>query len=311
MMNSKSNLTPVKTSMLVFGVILIAAMALQGFLFKTFFKKPTPIVRSSASYQFPYNLSSPNDRQKLPGKLQEISGLAYWDKDEVLAIQDEIAKVFVYNLAQEEIVRSVDFGKDLDYEGITRIDNTVYVLESDGDIHYFTMPSAGVKKVDAGKFESKFNTSHDTEGLCYDPFTQRLLIVPKEEQLAPKEGFKKHKGIYAFNPATGMLDENPLWSIDPKELGQIIYGEERSYHFKPSGIAVHPNGQHIYVISSVGKLLIVLDRKGEIQYLERLDDDLFSQPEGITFTPAAELIISSEGRSKSGKILRFTPLSNE
>jgi uncharacterized protein YjiK len=75
--------------------------------------------------------------------------------------------------------------------------------------------------------------------------------------------------------------------------------------FKPSGVAVHPKSGFIFIIGTVGKMLVVLNPEGDLVHLVPLDPELFLQPEGICFSPRGDLYISSEGRGKSGYILKF------
>ena len=65
------------------------------------------------------------------------------------------------------------------------------------------------------------------------------------------------------------------------------------------------------MISSVGKLLVVLDRDGYILGVHALDPNLFRQPEGICFSPEGDLYISNEGRGGKGYVLKFKPKKNE
>ena len=75
--------------------------------------------------------------------------------------------------------------------------------------------------------------------------------------------------------------------------------------FKPSGIAVHPQNGYIFLISSVGKMMVILKPDGQIEDLIPLDRKVMLQPEGICFAPNGDLYISSEGRGKKGYILKF------
>ena len=44
---------------------------------------------------------------------------------------------------------------------------------------------------------------------------------------------------------------------------------------------------------------------GNIEYLERLDKDLFTQPEGITFMKNGDMFISNEGGKAEATLIRF------
>ena len=59
------------------------------------------------------------------------------------------------------------------------------------------------------------------------------------------------------------------------------------------------------MISSVGKLLIVLNRKGKVLDVKELDPKMFRQPEGICFSPTGDMFISNEGQGGKGYILKF------
>ena len=93
-----------------------------------------------------------------------------------------------------------------------------------------------------------------------------------------------------------------------ENLGKVAKGLrliESETSFQPSGIAIHPIDGEIYIISSVGKLLIILDRRGKVLEVKALDPKIFRQPEGICFSPAGDMFISSEGQGGKGYILKF------
>ena len=75
--------------------------------------------------------------------------------------------------------------------------------------------------------------------------------------------------------------------------------------FQPSGIEVHPKTGHIYVLAHVGKLLVVLNRRGKILHIAKLKSKHLDQPEGITFAPDGTMYISSEaagGKTQAPRI---------
>ncbi len=72
-----------------------------------------------------------------------------------------------------------------------------------------------------------------------------------------------------------------------------------------SAISIHPISDRLYVLSGAERLLLVFDMNGNIEYLERLDKDLFTQPEGITFMKNGDMFISNEGRKSEATLIRF------
>ena len=70
--------------------------------------------------------------------------------------------------------------------------------------------------------------------------------------------------------------------------------------FHPSGIAIHPQTDDIYIIGSKDiKMIVCYGMDGNWKGAWELDKHHFLQPEGITFLNSGELVICSEG--KKGK----------
>jgi uncharacterized protein YjiK len=73
--------------------------------------------------------------------------------------------------------------------------------------------------------------------------------------------------------------------------------------FQPSGVAVHPISGNMYVLGSVGKMLIVYSRVGEFLAMVELNPKTYAQPEGICFFPNGTLFISNEGKGNKANIV--------
>lgn len=254
-------------------------------------------------YNFAFDFDNPKV-VKLPKVLKEISGLTGWKKDgQLLAVQDEDGLFFIVDAATGSIVESFKFGKDRDYEGITHNGHTIYVLERDGDLHLIAY-EPGTKEYDAVKLETDFSYRNDTEGLAYDASTNSLLIVPKENELSEDIDIY-HRGVYRYLIDEGITESQPAYILDLLAIGKVIYGREKPYLLKPSGIAIDPLSGDIYVIASVGNILVVLDREGELKHIEILREKIFKQPEGICFDQSGNLYLSSEGRGGKGIVARL------
>ncbi|MEM6771655.1 MAG: SdiA-regulated domain-containing protein, partial [Bacteroidota bacterium] len=254
-------------------------------------------------YNFSFDFDNP-EVVKLPKKLKEISGLTGWKADgQLLAVQDEDGLFFVVDAASGDIVESFKFGKDRDYEGITRNEDTIYVLERDGDLHVIDYVP-GQKEYQATKVETDFSYRNDTEGLVYEAYTNSLLIAPKENELSPNLG-KYQRGIYRYHIASGITDPEPAYILDLMAIGKIIYGKQKPHLLKPSGVAIDPLTGDVYVIASVGGILVVLSQDGELKHIEILREKVFTQPEGICFDDSGNLYLSSEGRGGKGIVARL------
>jgi uncharacterized protein YjiK len=269
-----------------------------------------------------YDLGRPDQRFTLPHDLEEISGISWMGEGKLACIEDENGIIYLYSLEDEAINDTRKFNKDGDYEDIEVVGNTAYVLESKGDIFrvkHFRQDDFKVKR-----YKTRLSKKNNAEGMAYDFSEERFLIALKGSPAVDKEiSFEGYRAVYAFDPGTEKLTQEPVYLVDLRsidsyrdqgnfaqfssKLARILGITDPYANFRPSGIAVHPLTGEIYIISSVGKLLIVLDRDGLILGVQALDPGLYRQPEGICFSPGGDLYISSEGRGGKGYILKFKP----
>ena len=261
-----------------------------------------------------YKLQAPSKTYKLPKILHEISGLTDISVDEIACVQDEEGIIFIYNLTTGEITDRIKFGEDGDYEGITHIDEDIYILRSDGaiiEIKDYKSSSKSAKIIETGI------TAKDNEGLCYDHNTNQLLIGCKSKVGKGKE-FKNLRAIYAFDLTKKKLSKSPFLEIT---LSDVIDFADKNKIKLPtktkdkktksalklgiSALAVHPQTGDFYILSAVDHMILICDNKGKIKTIEMLDKKLFPQAEGITFMPNGDMLISNEGVNKEPTIFCF------
>jgi uncharacterized protein YjiK len=232
-------------------------------------------------------------------------------------VQDEKGKVYICQSKTGEILESVSFGEAGDYEGIANVNDTIWVLASNGNLQRITDFNSDKQKVK--EYKTPLDTENDTEGLCYDETENRLLIACKSKAGKEMKGFR---AVYGFHLGTLKISEQPVLRIQldaikswllQNEEGKFVaneienlFGNERAdVSFQPSEIAVHPLTGEIYVLAARGNLLVVTDRAGKIQNVNSLDPDLLKQPEGITFLPNGDMYISDEGKDGTANLLLF------
>ena len=263
-----------------------------------------------------YNLSAPDQVYVLPQSLQEISGITEIDSSTIACIQDERETVYIYDLNSARIIRRIEYGYTGDYEGIARIDSTLYILRSDGEL-------IEIKKFRSDKFiRTSYSTDiplKDNEGLCFDPVNNRLLLTPKETPHKSSED-KDKRFIYGFNLTSKKLIQEPVFTIELSVIESFAAannimvpakekkkGEKnkQDIRFQVSDLAIHPLTGKLFLVSSVDKLLFVLNLKNEIEHMTKLNPEIFKQPEGITFMKNGDLYISNEGGKKSATLVRF------
>ena len=265
--------------------------------------------KSGVNQPIPYDLTQPADRIELPRDLREVSGLSYYKPGRLALIQDELAVLFIYDLAKKRVVDQQVFGTKGDYEGVEFVNGELYALRSDGELYHFTpsvTPSNGIKTLGTGNptRHIKINlpgrgtaNATDVEGLGYDPTLNALLLATKDAAKGNTD-----KIIYFYDLKNEVLYRGPV--LRQADL-QAFTGQADHDERKPSGIAVHPKTGEYYVLASAGHSLIVTNRNGKLLSVNALDKTRLRQPEGICFAPDGTLFIASEGKDGPGYLLRF------
>jgi uncharacterized protein YjiK len=243
-----------------------------------------------------YDLSTPVNKWELPPQLKEISGIVKLDNNQILAIEDLHPTLYTLNLGngKASIADTISFyntAKDkLDIEDVAVIGNDAYALWSHGSIFKITDWKTGkqVKEIETG-----LDKKNNTEGLAYDPVTGNLLIACKNESGVEDEK-KSARALYELDIKKEALLDKPFLVIESKDL-KAISGDK--IKFFPSGVAVNPSTHDIYVISTKDtKCMATFSHDGKLKTFTYLDKDLLEQPEGISFDPAGNLFISTEGK---------------
>jgi uncharacterized protein YjiK len=130
---------------------------------------------------------------------------------------------------------------------------------------------------------------------------------------------KDFKAIFNFNVKVKELDPEPMMLIELNsikkhknyntitqwgvELMAYLDTYKGDVTFQPSGVAIHPISGNIYVLGSVGKMLIVYSKVGELLAMAELNPKIYAQPEGICFDPSGTLYISNEGKENRANIV--------
>ncbi len=288
---------------IIISIIVLIAVGYSGFAIQ---HKPVQMSFTvDDNYKFPYQFRDDEWRVEVPPALKEISGITPLDKEHILAINDEKGILYSVDLNAGNIVTEILFDKDRDYEDLCKVANQVFILERDGDLYQFDLETQDSTL----KYETIFNYRNDTEGLCFDAKNNRLLMTHKDGSPEGVELPKNTKSVFAFDLLKKTVSPIPIVSIAQKEIGRIVGNGGKPYNFKPSAIGIHPHSGNLYVLSSVGKILIIVNPvSNKILHVELLDEQKFPQPEGLAFDEDENLLISSEGVDQAGFIAKFESL---
>jgi uncharacterized protein YjiK len=256
----------------------------------------TPSANGNHAYKSPdgYDLNKPF-LLKLPVELDEISGLAFYAKDSsVFAVGDEFGWLYKIPLTGAKPIRKWKFSSQGDYEDLVMVDKVFYVLQSNGNITAFTFNDHNQILTQQEEFPSPGN---EFEILYYDPHLFKLTIICKDCETDKKKALT----VFYFNLLNKHFDDSS--SINVTAIANMI--GEKKIKFKPSAAAINPVTDELFIISSVNKLLVVTDRKGNPKQTYPIDEGVFKQPEGITFTPEGDMIISNESADRGVANLLF------
>jgi uncharacterized protein YjiK len=130
---------------------------------------------------------------KLPGRLREISGLALTTDERLFAVTDEKAIVYELDYLQGGIVKSFALGDPVvrgDFEGIAVLDDTIWLMTSDGSL-LATKEGADGQDMRYRTFDTGHGDYCELEGLAQDRAAGTLI-------LACKEANSKKKGLMLF-----------------------------------------------------------------------------------------------------------------
>jgi hypothetical protein len=249
------------------------------------------------SVSFRYNLLSPDKRYELPAVLKEISGVAAVNDSIIACVGDELGIVYFYNLAAGQISGQLNFTAKGDFEDLTIIGDTMYVLNSHGTIWVvknYRHPNPQIMS-----YPLNIEKPFELEGLYHRGNT---LYTAAKYYHNKKRDSKGDLPVWPLS-LPSMIVQLPVFSFP--DFVHDSSGTEQPFH--TSAILYDEKQKEWLAISTHTKVFLRCNEKGQIIERQILTAQEFSQPEGLCFTPSGNLLISNEGREGPPTILLFTP----
>ncbi len=230
-------------------------------------------------------------RWNLPGKLREISGLALTPDQRLLAITDEEAIVFEYDYDNGRLVKAFALGDPTlrgDFEGIAVLHDTVWLMNSKGDLYSAKEGDDG-ERVEYEKHKFEFKDDCELEGLAADESRDALILVCKDAKK------KKDRLIFEWSMDT----DSRKFRLPEAEIAASL-GTNRVH---PSGIEVDPGTGNLLVVAARENVILALSRDGDfLGVIMNLDKSLHRQAEGITVTSDGRLLIADEAANETAML---------
>jgi len=249
-----------------------------------------------------YDLKSP-EKFVMGDDLHEISGIVFLPgkDDSLYAIEDEDGRLFYFKPGGEK-AENVKFGKRGDYEDVAVVDGrTFVVLRSDGSLYVFAAGDVrgGEKLANVNEFLNVLPEG-EYEGL-YGASDSTLYALCKnckqDDQRDEVSGYTLRR------QQNGSFGVKEHFTVDVSNIS--LPKEQRRGKFRPSALARHPITHEWYILSSVNKILLVLDDQWKVKAAYSLKPSLFKQPEGLAFDSKGNMYISNEGGDGNANVLLF------
>jgi uncharacterized protein YjiK len=242
------------------------------------------------SYNSPrgYDLHRPVTRE-LGKSLNEISGISFVPgEDALLAIADNKRNIISIDLRRQKLTDKVKhFYEQQDFEDVVQVGDRIYVLISNGSI--VEVPLRQPDSINV--FQLNLQGQNDFETMYYDAEIKGLVIMCKTCETDEEAGVHS---AYRFDLVSRQFNNDPFYVVSDQKVMESVKNDDAN--FKPSAAAIHPLDGRLYILASAGQLLVIADRRGNVEEVYRLNPDQHPQAEGIAFAPNGALYIANEGK---------------
>jgi len=234
-------------------------------------------------------------------ELSEISGLEWVGEDQLWAVEDESGEIFRIDPMTGEVIQKMKFWEKADFEDLVVIDGTAWVLQSNGDLFRVQDPVVTTGK--ATQFEFPNIGKRDMETILASENGKAIWIFCKNCEI---DKGSEGASVFRFDLESLQFNSQPFHKLEQKDLKSLLQNQKsKPPKIQPSAAAYHPIDKKIYMISSAGNWLSILDADLNPLEMHWLDTKLFKQPEGITFDPDGNLYISNEASGGKPNLLFF------
>jgi uncharacterized protein YjiK len=253
---------------------------------------------------------APLARWVLPPELREISGLAVTANGNLVAHNDEQARVFVIDPRRGVVIKQFNVGNSGlrgDFEGIAVSGADMYMVTSNGHILRFR-EGKDREEVAYTTLDTRLGSECEFEGIAIDPAGELLLLACKS---VAKKGPRGQLVIYRWDLRKGNSQRPSMLTIP---IAVVAAGNPwRTLH--PSDITIDPATKNYVLVAAQEKALVEITPGGELVRAGLLPEPS-QQAEGVAITRDGILIIGDEGQDRAATItlyrwpLALTPSSS-
>lgn len=237
-----------------------------------------------------YDFSS-GEKLTLFKRLEEVSGIAFWPGTDtaLVAVNDEEGKIYTIYLNNPEYKADpFKFSGKGDFEDITFFNGRWQVLQSNGLVY------SG--EISDSEWAAPLRILPEGEYEAMAAYNDTLFVICKE---CPdnKEGTAT---LFLMKTAGDSLKMENTALFD---ASAFLKGKDKK--ILASALARHPFTHEWFILSHLNGCLFITDAQFKVKQYIKLPRSVFLQPEGIAFSSAGDLFISSEGDKSPGYIMKF------
>jgi uncharacterized protein YjiK len=240
-------------------------------------------------------------RWLLPPSLNEVSGLVISSDGKLLAHSDETGIIAEIDYRSGVLIKEFVVGgrsAAIDFEGITLVNDALYMIASDGNLYEFREGDPG-DRVSFVLHETGLTEQCEFEGVAYDPKIESLLMLCKnirnEELRDSLVIFLRKFSGTSSGAATVSRLTVPVSAIAPR-----VEAEK----FNPSDITVDPVSGNYVIVAAQERALVEITPRGEVVFVRRIPD-VHEQAEGVAVTKDGIIIIGDEAVTKPAAITLY------
>lgn len=236
----------------------------------------------------------------LPGRLDEVSGLAFDGGGRLFAHDDEVGRVHELDPETGETLGRFDLGSGRvldDFEGIAIAGDRHFLVSSVGFLYEFRS-GADDEQVEFRMTDSGVGARCEVEGLDVLDGAELLLAC---KTVTPDPG----SIVLIRLPLAGGSAAGSI-RVDRA----LLADSEVDRDFAPSGVAVTPAGT-IALLSGRHEAIIEIDRQGRLLHAVELRQGRHPQSEGIAFGPDGTLYIADEKNGQDARLTAYRPVEGE
>ena len=234
---------------------------------------------------------------QLPKPLREISGLTEMPDGSLLAVADEKAHIYRIDMQARLVEKLTKFGdpvKKGDFEGISLVDEHLYVVTSNGVLWRKEL-RADAK--DYSKFKTGIGKLCEVEGLTAWEPRQLLLVLCKQGRHPSTRG---KLTIYGWSIAEQTLLPEPII--------QLVYRDAGLPQLHPSGLSFSADRQRLFIVAAKEQSFIELNLDGSVARGGRFPfPATHTQTEGVVITAGNTLYLADEGGKDRGRVTQYDP----